>query len=178
MIISASGIQQAFFKTKPAWAAYLFAIVSSILVILIRMGLDRLFGVGPAFLLLFSAIFLSALYGGTGPGLLAAVITFVADDYLLLKLSLSNGFSPHILLRLSIFVLECIVVIVMCAAHHRAREDNERLRHDLEQQVQEYQAIVSAQAKTDAALRAQAETQRFLAQAGEALASPWTTRRP
>ncbi|MCW3053255.1 MAG: hypothetical protein JWN14_2425 [Chthonomonadales bacterium] len=171
MIISVSGVQQAFFKTKPAWVAYLFAIVSSILIVLIRLGMDRLFGVGPAFLLLFSAIFLSALYGGTGPGLLAAVITFAADDYLFLKLSQSDGFSPHVLLRLSFYVLECVVVIVMCAAHHRAREDNERLRHDLEQQVKEYQAIVAAQAKTDATLRAQAETQRFLAQAGEALAS-------
>jgi two-component sensor histidine kinase len=171
MITPAPGGGQDSFKQRPAWTPYLLAIVSSILVVLIKMGLDRLFGVESAFLLLFTAVFLSALYGGTGPGLLAAVLTVAAGDYFLLRIAITSGFSPHLLLRLSIYALECVGVIAMCAAHHRARDDNERLRRDLERQVAEFQAIVAAQTRADATLRAQEEKQRFLAQAGEALAS-------
>lgn len=171
MSTPASDVGRSSLPRRSARASYLLAIVSSTLVVLIKMGLDRLLGVESPFLLLFSAVFLSALYGGPGPGTLAAVLTVVAGDYFFLRHSAGSGFAPIALLRLSVYVLECVGVIAICASHHRARTENERLRHDLERQVEEFKETVAAQTRADAALRAQEETQRFLAQAGEALAS-------
>jgi K+-sensing histidine kinase KdpD len=90
MITPAPGGGQDSFKKRPVWTSYLLAIVSSTLVVLIKMGMDRLFGVESAFLLLFTAVFFSALYGGTGPGLLAAVLTVAAGDYFLLRIALTS----------------------------------------------------------------------------------------
>jgi PAS domain S-box-containing protein len=135
------------------WMRYLLAVVSSALVVGIKTGLDRLIGTESPFLLLFSAVFLSAMYGGPGPGIVAALLTGAAGDYFFLQPTDGSASSPVLLVRLGVYTLECAAVIAMCAAHHRSRADNERLRMDLEDQVAEFQAIVTTQATTERALR-------------------------
>ena len=117
---------------RPAWMPYLLAIVFSLLVVPITSGIDRRVGVESSFLLLFAAVLLSALVGGPGPGILAAVLTGTAGGYFCLQAAHISGSSTALLFPLSVYALECAAVITMGAAYHHARHDNARLRRSLE----------------------------------------------
>lgn len=139
--------------SEPAWKPYLLAAVSSMVVVALKLLIGRHTGLDLPFLLLFSAVFVSALYGGIGPGILAALLTGLAGDYFFWHPPDGSPLATVPLMRLLVYLLVSGIVITMCAAHHRSRTENERLRRDLERQVADFQEIVATQKATESALR-------------------------
>jgi len=85
------------------------------------------------FLLYFAAVVASALYGGIGPGIFAAVISAGAAAYLFLppfdSFTIANS---AVRLRLGVFVVETIFISGVCGALRSAKHRLEATRADLE----------------------------------------------
>lgn len=95
------------------------------------------------FLLFFGAITISAWYGGLKPGLLATFLSAVVSGYFLIvpNFSLTLDFANFI--RLSLFILQGIIISTVCEALHHSRRQaylnllrfssiEERYRHIVE----------------------------------------------
>jgi PAS domain S-box-containing protein len=90
--------------------------------LLIKLLLDPLTVQNTPFLLIFSAIIVSAWYGGLGPGLMATGLSVLATDYFFLypKGALS-GFSVEGI-DVAVFMLEGILVSVLTSSLRSARD--------------------------------------------------------
>ena len=90
--------------------------------LLIKLLLDPLTVQNTPFLLVFSAIIVSAWYGGLGPGLMATGLSVLATDYFFLypKGALS-GFSVEGI-DVAVFMLEGILVSVLTSSLRSARD--------------------------------------------------------
>jgi PAS domain S-box-containing protein len=87
------------------------------------------------FLLFFGAIIIGAWYGGTGPGLLATLLSAIASDYFFLTPGEILSSSPNWqeLSREGLFLLEGGFISKLCGAWRQA---NQRLQKNLVQQQQ------------------------------------------
>src|SRR5215210_3074845 len=94
--------------------------------LLIKLLLDPLTVQDTPFLLVFSAIIVSAWYGGLGPGLMATGLSVLATDYFFLypKGALS-GFSVEGI-DVATFVLEGVLVSVLTSSLRSARDRSQR----------------------------------------------------
>ncbi|HUO83664.1 MAG TPA: HAMP domain-containing sensor histidine kinase [Thermoanaerobaculia bacterium] len=110
---------------RPAWARYGLALASVVLALLITQSLEPWLGmqVSPLF---FVAVLISSLYGGTGPGLLATLLSTGATAFFHLGAELSFRLELIDMLRLAAFFLVALVVSSLSAARRRAED---QLRH-------------------------------------------------
>src|SRR5271169_5657199 len=68
----------------PTALAYLLAVVLTAATLLVRLALSSKFGDHPALELFLIPVFLSAVAGGLGPGLVSTALATIATDYFLL----------------------------------------------------------------------------------------------
>ncbi|MFZ2269883.1 MAG: PAS domain S-box protein [Azonexus sp.] len=70
---------------QPRWLTYLFAIVITLTMLVVRNQITLPFGDRPMLILLMLPILLSALLGGLGPGLLSTAVATLGIDFLALQ---------------------------------------------------------------------------------------------
>ena len=86
--------------------------------------------------LFFCAVMLSAWFGGTGPGILAAILSCVAFYYSFLPPLDSFAAKPGQLARFVVFILSAVLVGVLSVAQRKSAESLRRTRDDLRETVQ------------------------------------------
>ncbi len=77
----------------PRWLVYVFAVVSVLAILLIRLALEETFGQRPLLILFVLPIILSAYLGGLGPGLVSTLVAAAAANYLLISPPYSFSFA-------------------------------------------------------------------------------------
>ena len=102
------------------------------------------------------AVMLSALFGGVGPGLLAATLSALAFHYYFLH---SPGPKPKEIPRLFMYIIANLVIGFLSAAQRSAKETLRHARDDLESTVQDLERTNEA-LHAESRERQQAE-QRF-----------------
>src|SRR5215218_6524041 len=102
--------------------------------LLAKLLLDPLTVQDTPFLLVFSAIIVSAWYGGLGPGLLATVVSALATDYFFLyPRGILTGFSVEGIEVLA-FMLEGVLVSVLTSSLRSARDRAQRSKLEAKSQ--------------------------------------------
>src|SRR5437868_7777396 len=114
----------------------------------------------------FVAILMSTWFGGTGPGLLAVLLSTLSINFFILEPRLAFAFSSRDLLHLAVFLFTALVISSWSAARKRAenrlRESQDELckaRDELESKVKERTADLS---RSNEALRTSEEKYRDL----------------
>ncbi len=87
--------------------------------------------------LFFPAIILSTWFGGTGPGLLAVVLSTLSINYFILAPRFAFSFSFHDVVHLAVFLFSALLISSWSAARRRAENALERARVGLEGKVKE-----------------------------------------
>src|SRR2546426_7132170 len=111
-------------------APYGLAIAAVLLAAAVKLMLERVTEEGP-FLLLLSAVMISAWYGGLWPGVLATTLAGLISHYFFFgppQFFWHNSVSQN--LRLLFFFLEGFLISWLCALLHRARQRGEARRHE------------------------------------------------
>lgn len=111
--------------------AYLLAVGLMLLATLLRLLLDPVL-VGVQFITFFPAIVIAALVGGLGPGILAAVLGFLAAWFLFFEPTLS--FSLVGFATAASLVAYLLVAFAFCGLVHGLRHILQRLEHERERQ--------------------------------------------
>lgn len=101
---------------------YHFAILVSIAGLIIKLLLAPIIGTSTPFLLLFTAVMLSAWYGGYGPGLLASSICALGASYLFGEHNGSYLFGWVEWTRSAVFLLEGIIFSLISEKRRRAEQ--------------------------------------------------------
>jgi C4-dicarboxylate-specific signal transduction histidine kinase len=79
------------------------------------------------------AVTVSSLFGGLGPGLLAAGISAVAFDHFFLRRTLPPATEPAIYLRFAVFLVAALVITGLMEVKRRVEESRNRAEGDLRQ---------------------------------------------
>src|SRR5678816_1370323 len=87
--------------------------------------------------LFFPAIILSTWFGGTGPGLLAVVLSTLSINFFILEPRFAFSFSFHDVVHLAVFLFSALLISSWSAARRRAEHALERARVGLEGKVKE-----------------------------------------
>jgi C4-dicarboxylate-specific signal transduction histidine kinase len=90
------------------------------------------------------AVLVSALFGGSGPGLLATALSALAFYYYFLHPVHSLAAKPGEIPRFAIFIVAALFVESLSAAQRRDTESLKRARDDLKGTVQELQSTIGA----------------------------------
>lgn len=88
----------------------------------LRMLLSKFVRLESPFLLLFAAVMLASVYGGFGPGALAAAVGAIASSYLFLPPNAVGGFVSGDRAQVGLFFLEGIVLSLLGAKLLRERQ--------------------------------------------------------
>jgi PAS domain S-box-containing protein len=88
-------------------------------------------------LLFYAAIFMSAWFGGRGPGLLAVVLSELAIDYFLVLPLYTFGLGPKPISFLVVFGILALLISWMSTKRQQAEEALRQARDELEIRVQE-----------------------------------------
>jgi len=107
----------------PATFGYGLAILTAGMALLLKLGLDPLSETDTPFLVFFSAVMVSAWFGGLGPGLLATALAALCSDYFFVSpyqwfWSQNSGQN----LPLGLFLLEGVLISSISAALHTSRQ--------------------------------------------------------
>jgi PAS domain S-box-containing protein len=118
-----------------AWARYASAIAAVVASAGLTFALVGLIGareVRAGFVFFYLAVFLSARYGGRGPGLLSVVLSALAADYFLV--APDDLLSPDFpgLLQLTVFVLVALLVVYLTERSRRAEAEADVSRESME----------------------------------------------
>jgi PAS domain S-box-containing protein len=122
-------------------ANYGIAVLSAAAAVAGAVAFDRFMGSGPAVSLFLCAIMFVAWAKGTGPALLATVLTLLAFDWFFLQPIYSSIFLFTDLPRLAVFLIAALFVVALSAAQRRAEESLRRARDEQERTVQELQRL-------------------------------------
>ncbi len=110
----------------PRWATYVFAVVVTMLVLMLRAGLPLPFNERPMLILFMLPIILSALLGGLGPGLLSTVFSALGVNYLAMFPLHSFGIaSSYDLFHWSFLIINGVAVSLLSEVLHKARSKAE-----------------------------------------------------
>ena len=93
--------------------------------------------------LFFPAIILSTWFGGTGPGLLAVVLSTLSINFFILEPRFAFSFSFHDVVHLAVFLFSALLISSWSAARRRAEHALERARVGLEGKVEERTAEIA-----------------------------------
>ncbi len=122
----------------PHWVAYLFAVASSLLMLVLRMHIAVSFGERPLLILFMLPIILSSVLGGFGPGIVATLLCSVGIAYYGIP-PMGSFFieAPHDLFQWCIFVATGLLTSYLNDLLHRARLQAEELNERREQAQEE-----------------------------------------
>jgi len=116
----------------PKWAAYSFAILSCVAMILLRTSIAPSFQNRPLLILFVPPIVLSATLGGLGPGLVATVLSALAVDFWAIppigSFAIENSFDQ---LQWLVLVASGLLISVLSESLHRLR-----LQAEIHRQIQ------------------------------------------
>jgi C4-dicarboxylate-specific signal transduction histidine kinase len=110
------------------------AVVTVAAALLITRSLERYTDITPLF---YAAIVLSAWFGGSGPGLLAVVLSELSIDYFLVPPLYTLGLGPKPISFLVVFGVLAILTSWMSTKRKQAEEALKQARDELETRVQE-----------------------------------------
>ena len=152
---------------SPALLHYGTAVALVGAAVAVNFEFDRLWGIKPTVSLFLCAILLVSWACGTGPALLATVLTFSAFDYFFLQPTHSLVAQPKDILRLVFFAVAALFVVFLSASRRRATTSLRRLHTDHENTVRELLALnetlrlenTERKRAEDDRLRAEAELQ-------------------
>ena len=117
----------AFLERRSAWLTYTFAIVITLLMLLVRMNMGLNTDHRPLMSLFIFPIILSALFGGLGPGLLATFLAALGIDYLLiLPLNTLKISDKYDLIQWSSLIVNGLIISVSCEMLMRMHARAER----------------------------------------------------
>ncbi|OHC64697.1 MAG: hypothetical protein A2040_03375 [Rhodocyclales bacterium GWA2_65_19] len=140
---------------KP-WQLYLFAVVITIITLLIRQSIAVSFGERPLLVLFMFPIILSAALGGFGPGVASTLIAVLSVKYFGIPPtgSLRIEYS-HDLLQLGFLLAEGLLVsylsMMLHAARYRSEQERQKAETSLAEKTQAMQLLDGiAQGSTDA----------------------------
>jgi len=112
---------------RSTWGKYLIALAAVAAALLIRGLIDPLVGRGAATVTLYGAIAVAVWAGGYKPGLLAAMVGYLAVNYFFIEprgsISVENLSDVG---RLLGFLLSALLIIALGGAMHGARERAEK----------------------------------------------------
>ncbi|GGX77617.1 putative bifunctional diguanylate cyclase/phosphodiesterase [Vogesella alkaliphila] len=117
-------------ERRPHWFLYLFAVVITAAVMLLRLNIPVDFGVRPMLILFMLPIVLCALLGGLGPGLFATALTALVTDLAAKPHFHSAAASAYVQLQWASLVLNGIGVSLLSALLRQSlakQEVNRRL---------------------------------------------------
>ncbi|MDC7696307.1 EAL domain-containing protein [Vogesella indigofera] len=117
-------------ERRPHWLLYVFAVVITAAVMLLRLNIPVDFAVRPMLILFMLPIVLCALLGGLGPGLFATALTALATDLAAEPHFHSAASSPYVQLQWASLVLNGIGVSLLSALLRQSlakQEVNRRL---------------------------------------------------
>jgi PAS domain S-box-containing protein len=83
------------------------------------------------------AILLSTWFGGTGPGVLAVLLSTLSINFFLLEPRFAFGFSFRDFVHLAVFLFTALLISSWSAGRRRAESALKRARDDLEKKVEE-----------------------------------------
>ncbi len=124
--------------TRPTSLRYGVAGLVVLLALLLKLLLDPLIETDTPFLAFFAAVTMSAWFGGLGPGIAATVGAALASDYFFVRpqvLFWSQSLGQN--LPLGLFILEGVLISLVCAAMHKARRRIEVSKLKAHQQQQD-----------------------------------------
>lgn len=104
---------------------YSIAVLTVAQVLIIKLLLAPQIGGETPFLLLFTAVMVSAGYGGAGPGLLATTLAALASNYFFLPPTGSFSLSLDEIVKMGVFVLEGLLITSVIVALNAAKEGAE-----------------------------------------------------
>lgn len=111
----------------PIWVTYSFAVVVTLLMLIVRLNIGVESDHRPLMSLFFVPILLSALLGGFGPGMLSTVLSAMGTNYLILEPQLSFKISDsHDLLQWSTLIFCGLMVSVFSEMLMRTKANAER----------------------------------------------------
>src|SRR2546430_14702094 len=88
------------------------------------------------------AILLSTWFGGTGPGLLAVLLSTLSINFFLLEPRFAFAFSFRDFVHLVVFLFTALLISSWSAGRRRAERALKRARDDLEKKVEERPAVL------------------------------------
>jgi len=116
-------------EARLGWLAYAVAVVSPLLMLLLRQTLPASFGDRPMLLLFVFPITLSAVLGGIGPGMVATALAALCASYFLLAPIHSIEISsPYDHFQLMLLIGNGVLISVFSEILIRARRESERRR--------------------------------------------------
>src|SRR5437660_11386107 len=89
------------------------------------------------------AILLSTWFGGTGPGVLAVLLSTLSINFFLLEPRFAFAFSFRYFVHLAVFLFTALLISSWSAGRRRAESALKRARDDLEKKVEERTADLS-----------------------------------
>jgi PAS domain S-box-containing protein len=128
---------------------YGFALLITILAIIVRVPLSPLLGNDVPFILFFPTVTLCAWYGGFGPGLLATVLSALAALFLYIEPSYSLALNgPREILRLALFLSGSTFISWICGSLRAANQEARVLIELREQAIASEQSAAELFATT------------------------------
>src|SRR5213595_3378901 len=93
--------------------------------------------------LFFPAILLSTWFGGTGPGLLAVLLSTLSINFFILEPRFAFAFTFRDFVHLAVFLFSALLISSWSAGRRRAERALKRARDELEEKVEERTADLS-----------------------------------
>ena len=123
-------------KERSVYFRYGVPLLLVILVTLLKLNFTEAIGVNNPYLLYFGIVCLSAILGGIGPAVLAAVCSALLADYYFIRPYGHLIFSPDELFKSGIFLFECFLLILLSygitAAYHQVQQNQLLFRSMIE----------------------------------------------
>ncbi len=112
---------------RPAWHRYGVALLAVVAALAARAAIDPMLGDTIPFITLFVGTVIAAWFGGSGPGVLAAILQLIAAEYLWVppRYSIANWNEAHVVGVLAYTFTS--VVLIWTVARMRAAENHAKL---------------------------------------------------
>jgi signal transduction histidine kinase/CheY-like chemotaxis protein len=154
--------------------AYGVAVATTLLVLALKLMLEPFIDEESPFLLFFAAVWVTAWYGGLGPGLLATVLAAIISDYFFLPPYYQFfGYTSGQTIKLSLFMLEGGLISQLTLSLNSARRRAEASMREAQKNEQERIALLFREQKSrEAAEAANRSKDLFLAMVSHELRTP------
>ena len=100
-------------KKRPAYIKYAFPVILIGLVTLIKLLFSHVIGSNSPYLLYFAIVSLSAILGGVGPSVLAAILSAVVAEYYFVLPFSPDGLGRDDIIKVIIFLFQCAWLILL-----------------------------------------------------------------
>jgi PAS domain S-box-containing protein len=126
---------------SPVILNYGIAVLATTVAVVVDVAFNRLWGINPTVSLFLCAIMFVAWVSGTGPALLATVLTILAFDYFLLEPIYSFVLDTREIPRLVLFAIAALFIVWLSAAQRRAEASLRRARDERQETVRDLQTL-------------------------------------